>query len=179
MSTILAPVLFTTAAQDSAGNILPWRDVPNILIEDTAYAWAEWTVSSFRRSDALLMGSPNFPAFPSHETPVWLKLTVEIDAHISASSGTFREQYVKWGDGAYIEYDRILNDGPQTLTYSGRPAELGITRDQAADIINGVTDVELYFTSDDPDSIMRVLWAKLEAKLEAPQTEVLTPPVTF
>jgi hypothetical protein len=182
VATILAPQLFLAVAQTqdlAVSQANDWTNLPNVLVENTDYAVTEWSVSDLRYSYTMNLSQPDFPAYPPEESPVWIQLTLRTQVFESTVGGV-RNIYVQLGNGTRREFNGLRESvGLVTRTYSGTLNEWGITRQEAEDIINGIAPVNVYAASEDPDCFWRIHWAKLEAKLQAPQTEVLTPPVTF
>jgi hypothetical protein len=97
-----------------------------------------------------------------------------------STAGGVKNIYVQLGNGTRREFNGLRESvGLVNRTFSGTPNEWGITKQEAEDIINGIAPVNVYATSQDPDCFWRIHWAKLEAKLQPPQTEVRAPALVF
>lgn len=181
MSTQLAPVLFLAATdtQDLATNFTnDWETIPNVLLENTDFTYTIWSISDFRYSYALNLSQPDFPAYPAGEEPVWFQLTVRMQAFNSTRG--IESLHVQMDTGTRRSFSAPdESEGVVTRTYAGYLSDWGITVAQAEAIINGTASVNFYGRSEDPDSQLNVLWAKLEALVQEPQTEVLSPPSVF
>ncbi len=181
MSTYLNAELFLAIGQTvdlATSNQNDWNDLSEALIEnDVDYAWTEWTVSSIRYCYAMNFSQPDFPAYPATEVPKYFRLTLRLDA-VDSSLGPIDSIYVQMGpNGTRREFATVRQDqGTVTRTFTGYLNEWGITQQEANDIMDGTASVNFYALSDDPDSLLRVMWGKLEALVQEPQTEILAPP---
>jgi hypothetical protein len=183
VSTVLQPELFlavTETQTPGAALTNDWNDLNNVLVEDANYAWTEWSVSALRPCWTMNLSQPDFPAYPADEFPTRLQLTLNIYVQESASSGSVRDLVIKMGDGVERVYNAPAGDSVfRTLSYAGYLSDWGLTPQQADDVVKGVTAVQVWLTSDDPDSIVRIRWAKLDAIVQDLQTEVRAPALVF
>ena len=184
MSTQLSAELFLAIGQteDLAVSLVnDWNDLPNVLIEnDVDYAWTPWSVSGFRYCYTMNLSQPDFPAYPAEELPVWFRLTLRLDA-VDSSLGPIDSLYVQMGpNGTRRQFPTVTQaQGTVTRTFTGFIDEWGITPQEADDIMTGAASVNFYALSEDPDSLLRVMWGTLEAITQKPKTGVLAPPVVF
>lgn len=179
MSTQLAPVLFASVGQTAdlavaIGN--NWTGLANVLIEDANYARTDSIVTTLRYSYTMQLSQPNFPAYPAGEVPTWFRLSMELEALYSNINNIF----IRLADGTRRQFTGVSPiSGINTRYYSGYLSDWGITQQQANDIMAGTEPVQVYCSYDEGDEQLRVYWAKLEALVQEPQTEVLSPPAVF
>ena len=183
MSTELAPVLFLAVGQTEDLAVTPqnnWINLANVLTEDANRASTASVVTDLRYSYTMNLSQPDFPPYPAGEFPAWFKLTLELEAWKQTGTASINNLFIQLADGTRRQFSGVIGlSGIHTRTFSGFLSDWGITQQQANDIMAGTEDVNVYCTYDDADSQLRVYWAKLEAIVQEPQTEVLAPPVVF